>query len=148
MSEDLDDLVENIKEPSVWIRILFMLAFGVVLYFILAPVIFVIMLAQALFVLLTGESNENLRTFSSALSEYINQTLTFLTYNSDDKPFPFSDFPNIGAGDTGSSGKSSAKKSTGKKKSTRKKSSKKKSGKSNTGSGKENDDEGKSESSS
>lgn len=93
MSEDLDDLVDNLKEPSVWIRILFMLAFGVLLYFVLAPVIFVIMLAQALFVLLTGESNENLRKFSASLSEYINQTLNFLTYNSDDKPFPFADFP-------------------------------------------------------
>ncbi len=96
MSEDLDDLVENLKEPSVWIRILFMLAFGVLLYFILAPVIFVIMLAQALFVLLTGESNDNLRQFSSSLSKYIFETLNFLTYNSDEKPFPFSDFPDSG----------------------------------------------------
>lgn len=124
MSEDLDDLVENLKEPSVWIRILFMLAFGVVLYFVLAPVIFVIMLAQALFVLLTGDSNENLRKFSASLSEYINQTLNFLTYNSDDKPFPFADFP----GTEETSKAPPKKKSSASKKPARKKTAKKKAG--------------------
>lgn len=105
MSEDLDELVENLKESSVWIRILFMLAFGVVLYFVLAPVIFVIMLAQALFVLLTGQSNDNLRQFSSNLGKYIFETLNFLTYNSDDKPFPFSDFPSTAEEDGEKDGK-------------------------------------------
>jgi len=139
MSEDLDDLVENLKEPSVWIRILFMLAFGVVLYFVLAPVIFVIMLAQALFVLLTGESNYNLRQFSATLSKYIFETLNFLTYNSDAKPFPFADLPEVEAEEsepTAPVKKSTARKRAPKKKAAKKSTAKKASKKSDaTGNG-------------
>ena len=40
--------------------------------------------------------NSNLRDFSNALSDYIFQILKFLLYSSDEKPFPFADFPEVG----------------------------------------------------
>ena len=95
MSEELDELVDNLKEASAWIRVLFMLAFAIVLYLIIAPVILVLMIVQALFVIITGESNTNLRFLGAALSKYIFQVLQFLSYNSNTKPFPFSDFPEV-----------------------------------------------------
>ena len=95
MSEDLDNIVDNLKEVSAWIRVLFMFAFAIVLYLIIAPVILVLMIVQALFVIITGASNTNLRFLGAALSKYIFQVLQFLSYNSNTKPFPFSDFPEV-----------------------------------------------------
>lgn len=95
MSEELDDLVDNLREPSAWLRIAFMLVFAVVLYLVIAPIILVLMLAQAIFTIVTGDDNDNLRKFGAALSQYIYQILQYLTFNSDEKPFPFSEFPGI-----------------------------------------------------
>ncbi len=93
MSEEMDEIVEHLREPSAWIRILFMIAFAAVLYIVIAPLVLVLMLAQALFSIFTGSSNQNLRYLGNALLQYISQILSFITYNSEDKPFPFSDFP-------------------------------------------------------
>ena len=96
MSENFEDIVDHLKQPAAWIRVVFMLAFAVFLYLIIAPVILVLMVVQALFAVITGEENENLRFFGSALTVYVSQILEFVTYNSETKPFPFSDFPRAG----------------------------------------------------
>jgi len=95
MSEELDDLVDNLREPSAWVRIAFMLVFALVLYLVIAPMVLVLMLAQAVFTIITGDHNDNLRKFGSAFSLYIFQILQFLTFNANEKPFPFSEFPGI-----------------------------------------------------
>ena len=95
MSDEFDEIVHNLKQPSSWVRLLFMAAFAVVLYIILMPVVIVLTIAQALFSVLKGEPNPNLRYFGLALEEYIGQVVRFLSYNSEHKPFPFSDFPQI-----------------------------------------------------
>lgn len=81
-------LKENIKDTNQWIRIAQMALFVFILYFAMMVVGGVIML-QLLFALITGSDNQNLRQFAVALSHFINQILLFLTYNTDDKPFPF-----------------------------------------------------------
>ncbi len=95
MSAEFDRVVDNIKQPSVWIRVLFMVGFAVLLYLIMLPVIVVLTVAQALFVIITGEVNANLKYFGAAIEQYVSQILKFLTYNSEIRPFPFSDFPNV-----------------------------------------------------
>lgn len=99
MSDDLDDIVDNLRETSAWIRVLFMVGFALVLYLVIAPIVVVMLVVQALFAILTGASNTNLRRFGNALSQYVLQILQFLTYNSEYKPFPFNDFPSLGAED-------------------------------------------------
>ena len=93
MSENFEDIVDHLRQPAAWIRVVFMLAFAVFLYLIIAPVILVLMVVQALFAVITGEENENLRFLGSALTVYVSQILEFVTYNSETKPFPFADFP-------------------------------------------------------
>lgn len=93
MSEDLDDIVENLREPSAWARIAFMLGFSIVLYMVIIPLTLLLTLAQALFSVFTGEDNDNLRNFGASLLAYISQVVRFLTFNSEARPFPFSDFP-------------------------------------------------------
>ena len=92
MSEKLDNIIDNLKQPSVWVRIILMVAFAVVLYTVFL-VLLVLMIAQMLFVIITGESNANLRSLGVALSVYIFQIVQFMSYVTDVKPFPFSDFP-------------------------------------------------------
>lgn len=72
-----------------------MAAFALVLYLVIAPIVIVLMVVQALFSVLSGQSNSNLRRFGSALGQYVFQILQFLTYNSHEKPFPFTDFPSL-----------------------------------------------------
>jgi hypothetical protein len=95
MPDELNQIVDNLRKPAVWIRIVFMVAFAVVLYLIIAPVILVVIMAQILFVFIAGSPNSNLRDFSIALVEYIFQILKFLIYATDNKPFPFSNFPSM-----------------------------------------------------
>lgn len=93
MLEKFEDVVGNLRKPSAWLRVIFMLAFAAFLYLIIAPVILVLMVVQVLFVVITGQGNKNLRFLGSALTVYVSQILEFITYNSETKPFPFSDFP-------------------------------------------------------
>lgn len=101
MSDDLDGIVDNLRETSTWIRVLFMVGFALVLYMVIAPIVVVMMVVQALFAILTGSSNTNLRRFGNALGRYVLQILQFLTYNSHVKPFPFDDFPSLDDEDSG-----------------------------------------------
>ena len=91
MSEKLDSIIDNLKQS--WIRIILMVVFAVVLYLAIPLVLLVLMIAQMLFVIITGESNANLRSLGVALSAYIFQIVQFMSYVTDVKPFPFSDFP-------------------------------------------------------
>jgi hypothetical protein len=149
MSDDLGDIFDNLKQPSAWIRVIFMLAFAIVLYLIIAPVFLVLMAAQFLFVVISGESNTNLRFFGAVLGKYIHQILKFVSYNSEEKPFPFSDFPEVDDDfavnknekpqkkeSTAATGKTAAKKAAKKKVAPKKTVAKKtKSGNSGNGSG-------------
>ena len=87
-----DDLKTNVTSRNHWTRFLYMLLFAVILYFA-SVIVSVVVVLQFIFALLTGGDNENLRKFGASLSSYIYQSLQFLTYASDDKPFPFADWP-------------------------------------------------------
>jgi len=95
MSDELDKIVDNVSEPSFWFRILFMLAFAIASYFIILPLIIVLSVAQMLFTLVTGQVNANLRYFSATLALYVPQVIEYLTYLSEEKPYPFSDLPEV-----------------------------------------------------
>jgi len=96
-SDQFEEIVGNLRQPSAWVRIVFMLGFALVLYLLIAPVILIIMIAQALFSVITGTANANLRYLGGAVAKYVFQILEFVSYNSEIKPFPFSDFPSTNA---------------------------------------------------
>ncbi|WP_426417539.1 DUF4389 domain-containing protein [Aestuariirhabdus sp. LZHN29] len=87
-----ESIKQHLKSESQWLRLLFMVVFWVIMQ-IARLVVGVVVLAQILFALVTGGPNTNLLNFSRSLNLFIYQTLQFLTYNSDEKPFPFSDWP-------------------------------------------------------
>ncbi|WP_237065831.1 DUF4389 domain-containing protein [Microbulbifer guangxiensis] len=89
---DNEELKKNISSGNQWMRLLYM-----VLFFILLEIAGVVMLAvvvlQFLFALFTGSANDNLRRLGDQIASYVYQTLQFLIYNSEEKPFPFSEWP-------------------------------------------------------
>ncbi|MBQ86384.1 MAG: hypothetical protein CMQ16_08275 [Gammaproteobacteria bacterium] len=93
MPEQLNDLVENVRELSGWVRVLFVIFFIVVLHLIIGPLIVLLALAQSLFLVFTAKANENLSGFGALLATYAAQILNFVTFHSERRPFPFSDFP-------------------------------------------------------
>lgn len=89
-----DELKNNLTAAETWIRGLFILLFA--FFLVVARVVTgAVVVIQFLFTVFTGQTNENLRDFGAGLAQFIFQTLMFVTYNSDDKPFPFRPWPEI-----------------------------------------------------
>jgi hypothetical protein len=87
-----DELKSNLLSAKHWLRLVFMLLFAALLQ-VASIIMWVLVLLQFIFSLITGQDNVNLRKFGYSLSTYIYQTLKFLTYSSEEKPFPFADWP-------------------------------------------------------
>lgn len=87
-----DEITKSYKDRSVWLRGLYMLVFifvlGVAKFVTLIVVIF-----QFITVLLTAVTNQKLVHFGKSLSIYNYQVMLFLTYNSEEYPFPIGDWP-------------------------------------------------------
>lgn len=79
---------ENIKSRSTWLRGLFMVIF-VFIYALSRFVVGAVVLLQFLWVLFTGEVNERLRVLGQSLAIYTSQIIRYLTYNTEQRPFPF-----------------------------------------------------------
>ena len=79
---------ENIKSRTTWMRFLFM-AMCCVLVSLASMVGSVVVVFSFLWVLFTGKVNRELREVGQALATYIYQNIRFLTFNTEDKPFPF-----------------------------------------------------------
>ena len=87
-----DNVKENIQSRSTWMRALYMLLF-VIVYSIAEIVILAVMLLQLAIVLFTGGTNAQLLRLGQDLSTFVYQIFRFLTFNSEDKPYPFGDWP-------------------------------------------------------
>ena len=97
------DVKENVKNVDVWIRGLFILIFGVILYFLFG-IIWLLVIFQFLTKVFTGELNIHLSGFSHGLTRYAFQILNYITFQSEERPFPFSPWPTAdgGGGSAGS----------------------------------------------
>ena len=83
---------DSIKSESFWLRSIFMVLFFIV-YRIVDILVLLVAVSQWLYVLLSGDANQGLRKFANGLSLYVAQIINYLSYNSEEKPFPFSDWP-------------------------------------------------------
>lgn len=90
------DIKDNAKNTDTWLRGLFILIFGVIFYF-LYGLIWLLVIFQFVTKVITGELNSNLEQFSTKMTSYAMQILNYITFQSEERPFPFSPFPN---GDT------------------------------------------------
>ena len=87
-SQSSSNLEENVKQKSTWLRLLFMIVMTI-LYGLSRIVIGAVVTIQFFYVLLTGETKEELKSFGHSLAIYSYEIIEYLTFNSDEKPFPF-----------------------------------------------------------
>ncbi|MBT8108613.1 MAG: DUF4389 domain-containing protein [Gammaproteobacteria bacterium] len=78
----------NIKSRATWTRFLFMVL-SFILVYLAAMVGVVIVVFGFLWVLFTGEVNHELRGVGQSIASYIYENVRFLTFNTDERPFPF-----------------------------------------------------------
>ncbi len=97
-SETGPDIKTSIKAGSTWRRGLFMLLFAVA-YGVAELLLFVTAVFQFLCLLVTGKTLDRLRIFGESLGRYFYQIVRYLTFNTEEKPYPFSDWPGAAPGD-------------------------------------------------
>lgn len=77
---------------SIWMRGLFMLLMALV-YQLSGTLLFIVAVLQFIFALTNGAPNARLLAFGRSLGRYIQQIAGFLTFATEDLPFPFNDWP-------------------------------------------------------
>jgi len=87
-----NDLKAHITDMNVWMRLLFMLLFGAI-YAVTRFVLIVVVILQFMWVLFTADKNRPLLNFGNQLSTFVYQIYRYLTFNTEHRPFPFSDWP-------------------------------------------------------
>jgi Domain of unknown function (DUF4389) len=80
------------SKRKIWLRGLYML-FMVVAFHVGEALLVIFAVIQFVIVLMNGAPNERLVAFGGNLGIYLRQIAHFLTYASEEVPFPFSDWP-------------------------------------------------------
>ena len=96
---------DNLADRNIWSRALFMLFF-VLAYTVAETILTLLVIFQFIAALVTRHVNEPLQRFGTNLSSYVYQILQFQTFNSETRPYPFSDWPDEAPGETPWSAKS------------------------------------------
>ena len=84
--------VTPINQPNLWARALFMILMALA-YHVTGTVIFIVTIIQFVMMLLTDKPNDRLVSLGRSLGNYLRQIVNFLTFVTEEKPFPFSDWP-------------------------------------------------------
>lgn len=87
-----DNKKQGLATEVFWLRIIFMLLF-LLAYQVAEILLGLSILLQVIFVAITGEKNLFLQQAGAGLSRYAYQVYRYMTYNSEEKPFPFASWP-------------------------------------------------------
>jgi hypothetical protein len=87
-----EEMRENLRDEGIWLRGVFMLFF-LIAYNIAEVLIVLITLFQFVTVLLTRRVNETVLRLGNNLSIFAFEVFQYVTFNSNDRPFPFSPWP-------------------------------------------------------
>jgi hypothetical protein len=84
--------VPSYKQDSHWLRVLYNVLFYII-YKIVDLIVLALLLLQILISTFTDAPNKQLQDFGTSLSLYAKQIIAFISFASDEKPYPFSDWP-------------------------------------------------------
>jgi len=91
--ESTTSFTSNIKSRRSWMRLFFMLVV-VLLYGVSRIVTGAVVVLQFFWLLFTGGSNARLQQLGQTLATYTYQIILYLTFNTEQRPFPFdADWP-------------------------------------------------------
>jgi len=92
MSDDNQQSMNAAARQAVWIRLLFMILF-VVIGNVTGWLVIAVGIFQFLCVVITGQKNPQVAHFGDGLSRYLYQVANFVSFGTEDKPFPFAEWP-------------------------------------------------------
>ncbi len=94
MSEPFDEesLKKNVKDKDTWLRFVYLALFSVCFY-LSVMLLFAASIFQFLAKLFGGAPFAGVASFGTSLALYQAEVTRFLTFASDEKPFPFAPFP-------------------------------------------------------
>ena len=88
MEINREEVKEEVLKIGKWTRFAFMFLYAFVLNFVISVSIGLAFI-QFLFFLFTSKINDSLADFNNHLFLFVSDTLKFLLFETDDKPFPF-----------------------------------------------------------
>ena len=91
-SEDRKPNKRKPEERNPWVRGLFMVLVMVAIH-LCGTVLFIVTVIQFILMQLSDVPNARLTSFGRSLGRYLQQGANFLTYGTEEMPFPFSDWP-------------------------------------------------------
>lgn len=81
-----------INRRNIWIRGLFMLLMALA-YQVSGTVLCIVTIIQFLIMLMNDTPNASLVSFGRSMGRYLQQIVNFLTFSTEEIPFPFNDWP-------------------------------------------------------
>lgn len=111
-----EELKQRLQKKSTWVRAMYMVMFAII-FGLLEVVIATVVVFQFFLSLFTGNTNERMVQLGQSLSTYLYQITLFLTFNSDEHPYPFGIWPTGTPTETQSKPRPAAPKAAPKKKS-------------------------------
>lgn len=88
----MSDIPGTAEQRSLWVRVLLMI-FMAMAFHLAATLLGVLAVVQLVLSIVAGGPNERLQRFSRGLGRYFRQLTDFLSFASEEAPFPFSDWP-------------------------------------------------------
>ena len=80
---------EELLKPGKWIRLLFMVVYSLIIEIIALPLILILIFLQFLFHLIAVSPNNQIKNITNWLIDFLRETFEYLTYKTEQKPFPF-----------------------------------------------------------
>ena len=87
-----EEIKKHVTDKDTWLRFVYLVLFGTTFY-LAVILVFATSIFQFLAKLLGGQNFCSLSEFGANLATYQAQVTRFLTFASDEKPFPFAPFP-------------------------------------------------------
>lgn len=89
----MNQITESSREKrNIWMRVLLMLLMGLA-FQVCGTVLGIVTVIQFVIVLISDTPNERLVSFGRSLGAYLQQVVRFLTFVTEDLPFPFNEWP-------------------------------------------------------
>ena len=80
------------NKRNIWLRGLLMLLMAMI-YQVCGTLLFFVTVIQFIITLFSGAANARLQTFGRSLGNFLRLIVNFLSFASEDLPFPFDDWP-------------------------------------------------------
>ena len=90
----MEEIETNEREKPGIARALYILLYLIIGRFI-SMVLFVIAITQYIYSWLTGEPNDKILYFTEGLAEYTKQLVSYVGFNTDEKPWPVGEWPDV-----------------------------------------------------